>query len=151
MTYVVQDLLVVGPVELVRQFEGQLRELGEDRIGGHLAQDLLGGAHHVPGEQSPLHPLRPQGAFVAASRVVAVPGPGHAGPAVERDDHPPQRDPRRRLRSHHAPVFIAWVVWLQPWPLDAARRVDNCVRVADVLATEVVDDPFARRQETPGR
>jgi hypothetical protein len=32
MTHVVQDLVVVGPVELVGQFEAQLGNLGEDRV-----------------------------------------------------------------------------------------------------------------------
>ena len=109
MTHVVQDLLATGPAELVRQFEAQLGDAGDDRVGGQLIEDLLGGADHVRGERGPPRSLGPQGAFVAAVRVVPVPGPGHGGGAVERDDHPAERDPPRPSRLFapgDAPVFI---------------------------------------------
>jgi hypothetical protein len=70
-----QDLLVIVPVELIRQFETQLGDLGEDRVGGQLPEDLVGRSDRVRGEQDPPGPLR-----LRATRA------GRSGPAVLIDE-----------------------------------------------------------------
>ena len=46
-----EDLAVLLMLEFVRQFQPQFADLGQDRIGKKLRQNLVRGADDVAGEQ----------------------------------------------------------------------------------------------------
>ncbi|KPM52412.1 hypothetical protein ACG83_29000 [Frankia sp. R43] len=137
MDDVVQDLLVLGSVELVGQLDAQLAYGRHRRVSLQPGDDLLGGTDEIGSEQRPAWAVGTQCALVTARGIVAVARTGRPVGTVGRDDDPAQGDPGRAAGARRLPVDVQ----------QRELRGDDVVRSLTV-GDEPVDD-VARQQVQP--